>query len=56
MTPTELLNRSRLCTLEEVRLKLERLQLRDPEKYEIVENFFLSCKVRIVPSKEPAED
>lgn len=56
MTPTDLINHARLCTLEEVRLKLERLQVRDPEKYEVVENFLLSCKPTIRPPKELAID
>lgn len=57
MTPTELINHSRLCPLDEVRRKLEKLQRANPEHYEIVENFILSCKTddKFQP-KEPALD
>lgn len=51
MTVTELLNHSRLCTLEEVRLRLERLQRTQPKEYEVVENFILSCKPQVPPRK-----
>lgn len=57
MTPTELINHSRLCPLGEVRLKLEKLQRANPENYLIVENFILSCKPdEKFKDKEPALD
>jgi hypothetical protein len=49
MTVTELLNHSRLCTLNEVRLRLERLRETRPDEYEIIENFILSCKSKTPP-------
>jgi hypothetical protein len=51
MSPLDLINHIRQCSLEEVRLKLERLQSRQPDLYLIVENFFLSCE-----PKEPARE
>lgn len=51
MTVTELLNHSRLCTLEEVRIRLERLRENRPAEYEIIENFILSCKPKATPPK-----
>lgn len=43
MTPTELLNHLRLCTLEEIRGKLERLQTNYPEQFDVVSDFMRSC-------------
>lgn len=57
MTPLELINHSRLCSLNEVRTKLERLQKRRPDEYEVIENFLLSCKPNEkFKSVEPAVD
>jgi hypothetical protein len=44
MTPLDLINHIRQCSLAEFRTKLEKLQTRHPEHYEVLENFILSLK------------
>lgn len=53
MTPLNLINHLRLVPLSELRSKLEKLQSRHPDHFEIVENFIVSCEPRKV---EPATD
>jgi hypothetical protein len=51
MNSLDLINHLRQCSLEEFHTKLDKLQTRHPEKYEVLENFILSLK-----PKEPLKE